>query len=98
MWTGQTMTFADSVVISLLGILVVFTALACIAISIVIISKIINTIIKPEAPKAAVAVAAAAAPAPAIDEEAYAVLVAAITEEARLSGDGDVRVVSIKEL
>ncbi len=96
MWTGQTMTFADSMVISLLGILVVFTALACIAISIVIISKVINTIIKPEAPKAAAA--AAAAPAPAIDEEAYAVLVAAITEEARLSGDGDVRVVSIKEL
>lgn len=96
MWTGQTMTFMDSVVISLLGIMVVFTALACIAISIVIISKVINAIIKPEAPKAAVA--AAAAPAPAIDEEAYAVLVAAVTEEARLSGDGDVRVVSIKEL
>jgi Na+-transporting methylmalonyl-CoA/oxaloacetate decarboxylase gamma subunit len=76
--------------------LVVFTCLACIAISIVIISKVINAIIKPEAPKAAVA--AAAAPAPAIDEEAYAVLVAAVTEEARLSGDGDVRVVSIKEL
>ena len=96
MWTGQTMTFMDSFVISLLGIMVVFTALACIAISIVIISKVINAIIKPEAPKAAVA--AAAAPAPAIDEEAYAVLVAAVTEEARLSGDGDVRVVSIKEL
>lgn len=96
MWTGQTMTFMDSVVISLLGIMVVFTALACIAISIVIISKVINAIIKPEAPKAAVA--AAAAPALAIDEEAYAVLVAAVTEEARLSGDGDVRVVSIKEL
>ena len=96
MWTGQTMTFMDSVVISLLGILVVFTCLACIAVSIVIISKVINAIIKPEAPKAAAA--AAAAPAPAIDEEAYAVLVAAVTEEARLSGDGDVRVVSIKEL
>ena len=48
--------------------------------------------------RGAAAVAAAAAPAPAIDEEAYAVLVAAVTEEARLSGDGDVRVVSIKEL
>ena len=96
MWTGRTRTFMDSVVISLLGILVVFTCLACIAVSIVIISKVINAIIKPEAPKAAVA--AAAAPAPAIDEEAYAVLVAAVTEEARLSGDGDVRVVSIKEL
>mgnify|MGYP003295308897 CR=1 FL=1 len=96
MWTGQTMTFADSLVISALGLMVVFAALASIAISIVIISKVIGMIIKPEAPKAAVA--AAAAPAPAIDEEAYAVLVAAVTEEARLSGDGDVRVVSIKEL
>ena len=96
MWTGQTMTFMDSLVISALGLMVVFAALASIAISIVIISKVIGMIIKPEAPKAAVA--AAAAPAPAIDEEAYAVLVAAVTEEARLSGDGDVRVVSIKEL
>lgn len=96
MWTGQTMTFMDSLLISALGLLVVFAALATIAISIVIISKVINMIVKPEAPKAAVA--AAAAPVPAIDEEAYAVLVAAVTEEARLSGDGDVRVVSIKEL
>ena len=96
MWTGQAMTFADSLVISALGLMVVFAALASIAVSIVIISKVIGMMIKPEAPKAAVA--AAAAPAPAIDEEAYAVLVAAVTEEARLSGDGDVRVVSIKEL
>lgn len=99
MWTGQTMTIADSLVISLLGIMVVFSALAALAISIVIISKIINMITKSDAPKAApAAAAAAAAPVPAIDEEAYAVLVAAITEEARLSGEGDVRVVSIKEL
>ena len=97
MWTAQTMSFADSLVISALGLMVVFAALASIAVSIVIISKVINMIVKPEAPKAAAA-AAAAAPVPAIDEEAYAVLVAAITEEARLSGDGDVRVVSIKEL
>ena len=97
MWTGQTMTIADSLVISALGIMVVFAALASLAISIVIISKVIGMITKSDAPKAAVA-AAAAAPVPAIDEEAYAVLVAAITEEARLSGEGDVRVVSIKEL
>ena len=95
MWTGQTMTMVDALTISLLGILVVFAALAALAISIVIISKIIGMLTKSDAPKAA---AAAAAPAPAIDEEAYAVLTAAITEEARLSGVGDVRVVSIKEL
>lgn len=97
MWTGQTMTFMDSMVISALGIMVVFSALAVIAVSIIIISKVINMIVKPDAPKAAPA-AAAAAPVPAIDEEAYAVLLAAISEEARLSGDGDVRVTSIKEL
>lgn len=97
MWTGQTLTLMDSVTISILGILVVFSVLAALAISIVIISKIIGMIVKSDAPKAAPA-AAAAAPVPAIDEEAYAVLVAAVTEEARLSGEGDVRVVSIKEL
>lgn len=97
MWTGQTMTFMDSLLISALGLMVVFAALAAIAISIVIISKVINMIVKTDAPKAAPA-AAAAAPVPAIDEEAYAVLVAAVTEEARLSGEGDVRVVNVKEL
>ena len=40
---------------------------------------------------------APAAPVPAIDEAAYAVLLAAISEEARLSGD-EFRVVSITEL
>lgn len=39
----------------------------------------------------------AAAPVPAIDEESYAVLLAAISEEARLSGE-EIRVVSIREI
>ena len=51
-------------------------------------------IIKPEAPKAAVVTPA---PDPGIDEESYAVLLAAISEEARLSGE-EFRVTSIKEL
>lgn len=95
MWTGQTMTMMDALSISLLGIMVVFAALAALAISIVIISKLIGMIVKADAPKAA---PAAAAPVPAIDEEAYAVLLAAINEEARLSGEGEIRVLSIKEL
>lgn len=94
MWTGE-MSFMDSLLISVLGLMVVFAALAAIAISIVIISKVINLIIKPEAPKAA---PAAAAPVPAIDEKAYAVLMAAVSEEARLDGEGEIRVVSVKEL
>ena len=53
-----------------------------------------GTLFKESAPKAAAAVAA---PAPAIDEESYAVLLAAVSEEARLSGE-QFRVTSIKEL
>lgn len=93
MWTGD-VTMPDAVLISGLGLLVVFSALAALAIAIVIISKILGMLIKTDAPKAAAAVAA---PVPAIDEESYAVLLAAINEEARLSGE-EVRVTSIKEL
>ena len=49
------------------------------------------------APILAAAPAPKAAPAPAIDEESYAVLLAAVSEEARLSGE-QFRVTSIKEL
>lgn len=93
MWTGG-MTVADSIVISLVGLLVVFSALAVLAVAVIIISKIIGALFKTSAPKAAAAVAA---PAPGIDEESYAVLLAAVSEEARLSGE-EFRVVSIKEL
>ena len=93
MWTGG-MTFADSIIISLVGLLVVFSALAVLAIAVIIISKVIGTLFKESAPKAAAAVAA---PAPAIDEESYAVLLAAVSEEARLSGE-QFRVTSIQEL
>lgn len=41
--------------------------------------------------------AAPAAPAPAIDEDSYAVLLAAVSEEGRLSGE-EYRVVSIREM
>lgn len=93
MWTGD-VTMADAVLISGLGLLVVFAALASLAIAIIIISKILGALIKTDAPKAA---AAAVAPVPALDEETYAVLLAAVSEEARLSGE-EIRVTSIKEL
>ncbi len=41
MWTGG-MTVADSIVISLVGLLVVFSALAVLAVAVIIISKIID--------------------------------------------------------
>ena len=57
MWTGG-MTVADSIVISLVGLLVVFSALAVLAVAVIIISKIIGALFKTSAPKAAAAVAA----------------------------------------
>lgn len=93
MWTGE-MTMMDAGLVSIVGLLVVFAALASLAIAIILISKILGTLVKTEAPKAAAAPAAAV---PAIDEEAYAVLLAAVSEEARLSGE-EFRVTSIREL
>lgn len=96
MWTGQELSFVDSVSMSVLGLCVVFTALVSLAIAIIIISKILGLLVKPEGAKAATA-AAVTAVEPGIDEEAYAVLLAVINEEARQSGE-KVRVTSIKEL
>ena len=93
MWTGE-MTMMDAGLVSIVGILVVFAALASLAIAIILISKILGTLVKTETPKA---VAAPAAAVPAIDEEIYAVLLAAVSEEARLSGE-EIRVTSIREL
>lgn len=95
MWTGQEVTLLDSVSISILGVCVVFSALVSLAIAIILISKILGLFIKPEGAKPAAA--AAAVQQPGIDEEAYAVLLAVINEEARQSGE-TVRVTSIKEL
>ena len=95
MWTGQEMSMAEALSVSGLGLLVVFTALASLAIAIIIISKVLSVILKSDVPKAAAA--AAAAPVPAIDEETYAVLLAAVSEEARLTGE-EIRVTSIREL
>ena len=50
MWTGG-MTVADSIVISLVGLLVVFSALAVLAIAVIIISKVIGTLFKEKCAK-----------------------------------------------
>lgn len=94
MWEGE-MSLLDALGVSALGLLVVFAALAALAVAIIIISKILETILKENQPKPAVA--AAAAPVQSLDEEAYAVLLAAVSEDARLNGE-NVRVTSIKEL
>ena len=64
MWTGQEMTLADGLMISAVGLLVVFAALAALAIAVIIISKIINTAVKDKAPKQAAVAAAQSARKP----------------------------------
>ena len=63
MWTGG-MTFADSIIISLVGLLVVFSALAVLAIAVIIISKVIGTLFK----ECAKGSCGSCSTAPAIDE------------------------------
>ena len=46
MWTEATMPFGQSVIVSLLGISVVFITLVTLALAIILISKILRSIIK----------------------------------------------------
>lgn len=95
MWTGTTMDFLQSIVVSALGLSVVFCTLASLAIAIIIISAILRLIIKDDTKKAA-----AAAPAPVSDEadkEVFAVLMSVISEDLNLPTD-QFRIVEIKEI
>lgn len=96
MWTKETMTFGESLMISAMGITVVFMALIVLALAIIVISKILGAVIKTEAPKAA-----AAAPAPVVSDEpqkeTLAVLMATIGEDLGLPTD-QFQITSVTEL
>lgn len=86
MWKETTMSLGQSLVISGMGILIVVGALALLAIAIIVLSKIVGVLTDGEK-KAAAAPAPAAAPAAPVnnlDEEAYAVLIAAVSEETHM--------------
>ena len=86
MWKERTMSLGQSLVISGMGILIVVGALALLAIAIIVLSKIVGVLTGGEK-KAAAAPAPAAAPAAPVnnlDEEAYAVLIAAVSEETHM--------------
>lgn len=95
MWTQSTMSFPESIVMSALGISVVFITLIVLALAIVIISKILRVVIKDE-------VKPAAAPAqPAVsdeeDKETLAVLMAAIGADLNLPPE-EFKIVNVKEM
>lgn len=93
MFTSNVMSIGESLIISALGISIVFTALVILAILILIFSKIFEAIIPKEVPAKA---EVKKAPEVNNDEE-YAVLVSAIHEEMR-SLKGNYRITSIKEV
>ena len=97
MWTKATMTFGESLMISAMGISVVFLALICLALAIIVISKILGSVIKNNAQKPA----AAPAPAPVVSDEpqkeTLAVLMATIGEDLGLPTD-QFQITSVTEI
>ena len=81
MWTESTMSIGQSLIISAMGISVVFLALICLSLAIIVISKILGSVTG----KAAQKPAAAPAPAPVVSDEpqkeVLAVLMATIGED-----------------
>ena len=51
MWTSNTMTFGESIITFLIGFSIVFVALIALALFIIISSKVINLLVKEEAPE-----------------------------------------------
>ena len=95
MWTEATMPFGQSVIVSLLGISVVFITLVTLALAIVLISKILRSIIKDGAQKPAPAVAPVVSDE--ADKETLAVLMATIGMDLELPAD-QFKIVNVKEL
>lgn len=103
MWTSTTMDAGSAVMVSLMGIAVVFLSLIALAIAIMIVSKIVNSTQKNKetAPAASATSAAPAAPAvsaaSSANDETYAVLMAAVCEEAHASPE-TIQIKEIKEI
>lgn len=94
MWTQPTMSVPETVIVSALGILVVFITLIVLALAITAISKILRTLIRDGAPPAA-------GMAPAVsdegDKETLAVLMAVIGADLELPADR-FKIVDVKEM
>lgn len=94
MFASDVMSFGESLIISALGLSIVFIALVVLAIMILIFSKIFEAIIPKEVPVKAEVKKPAVEPN---NDEEYAVLVAAAHEEMRTL-KGKFRITSIKEV
>lgn len=95
MWTADSMSVLESITVSGLGLAVVFTTLVVLALAILVISKLLGVIIKDGQPKAAETQPVADNSEK--DNEAFAILMAVISEDLDLPTD-QFRIVSIKEV
>ena len=97
MWTESTMPIGQSLIVSLLGISIVFLTLIVLSLAIILTSRALGAFIKDSAPKPAVA----AAPAPVVsdeaDKEVLAVLMATIGEDLGTTPDR-FRILNVTEL
>lgn len=92
MFEGNVMSFAESLVISGLGVSIVFSTLVTLALSIVIFSKIFGKFSGQEEIKKPVAQAKKEN-----NDDVYAVIMAAVSEEVR-SLKGEYKIKEIKEV
>ena len=92
MWTEPTMPFGQSVIVSLLGLSVVFLALA-----IMVISKILRSVVSDGAKAPAAAQKAAPAVSDEADKELLAVLMATIGDDLGLPTD-KFKILSVTEV
>ena len=97
MWTEPTMPFGQSVIVSLLGLSVVFLALICLALAVTVISKILRSVISDGAKATTAAPAAAPAVSDEADKELLAVLMATIGDDLGLPTD-KFRILSVTEV
>lgn len=97
MWTQATMPVSQSVIVSLLGLAVVFITLVTLALAIVVISKILRTLIKDGAQTPKTTPAAQPAVSDEADKETLAVLMAAIGMDLDLPPE-QFKVVNVKEI
>ena len=95
MWTEPTMPFGQSVIVSLLGLSVVFLALICLALAIMVISKILRSVVSDGAK--APAAAQKAAVSDEADKELLAVLMATIGDDLGLPTD-KFKILSVTEV
>ena len=95
MWTEPTMPFGQSVIVSLLGLSVVFLALICLAI--MVISKILRSVVSDGAKAPAAAQKAAPAVSDEADKELLAVLMATIGDDLGLPTD-KFKILSVTEV